>query len=547
MQKLIIILISSLILLSSLSKTLRFSFTSLHDGYVYPYWKTKESLQGTFYEDAVVVRSKTITLGDGVGGSNGYSGFFSHYHCLKISEALQNLSSNSVSSFDVKQTVLKSINDNNYKLSQMSSQIDAATTLVYLYLKDEMLYTGVSGDSGYSIFRFSESQNKLLLHYRSKELVFEFNTPECILPEGVTKLENYSHNVQEGDVVLVASDGVLDVLPYSFLIAATNHLVRKMVIAFNYGGKIDENSYDLADLLEAYIQNLHKVSVKYANQLATDARKELKSQYLAKEETEEPGFFKKLFGCFSSAKKIKDPIYYQQLEKIKNFEESFSLTADETNSMMNDIYKNEICNNFFPFSYTTERIYEFLNKQCFENDNTSKATNHDETKSFECETLEELTYPLIPSKDRPHNFKTCVLKAIPDLPRGTTVNKIMKSFNARYFARNIGLAAKFMSKDTRVKIDDFYMKYIEHSKKTKKGKTPQQINAELLNEMTWMAKTDDISVAAAVLVDEDIFGSQVKTDKFEKINSLKSRKYAKSIWESFRDLMNGNYSDKILI
>lgn len=547
MQKLIITLTLSFLFLSSLTKKLRFSFTSLHDGYVYPYWKTKGSLEGTFYEDAVVVRSNTIALGDGVGGSNGYSGFFSHYHCLKISDALQNLKHKVSGSTDVKKNVLKSISDNNSKLSQIAWDIETATTLVYLYLRDEKLYTGVSGDSGYSIFRFNPNKDKLLLHYRSEELVADFNTPECIFANGVTKLESYSHDVQEGDVVLVASDGVLDVLPYSFLIAAANHLVRKMVIALNYGLKIDENSYDLADLLEAYIQNLHKVSVKYANQLATDARNELKSEYLAKEKRQDTGIFMKIFGCFSTNKKISDPTYYQKLKEINNFEQSFALTADQTNSMMNDIYKDEICNNFFPFSSTTEKIFEFLNKQCFESDNTSKTTNHDEAKPFDCHTLEELTYPLIPSKDKPHNFKKCVLKAIPDLPKGTTVDKITRSFNSRYFARNIGLAAKFMSKDTRVKIDDFYMKYIEHLKKIKKGKTPQQINAEILYEMSWMAKTDDISVAAAVLVDEDKSDNQLKKNQHEYNNSEKSIKYSNSIWQSLYDLLNGRSPDKIFI
>ena len=91
MQKLVSVFVTLFLLDYGRSQELFFSVTNLDDSYIYPYWKSKDDLQGTFYEDAVVVRSKAIALGDGVSGSKGYSGFFAHYHCLKITMLLQNM------------------------------------------------------------------------------------------------------------------------------------------------------------------------------------------------------------------------------------------------------------------------------------------------------------------------------------------------------------------------------------------------------------------------------------------------------------------------
>ena len=68
--------------------SLSFSFRSQYDGYVMPYWKVKDSYDGLFLEDAVVVTPQTIVLGDGLGGTSGWSGFYSNYQCLKLSKFL---------------------------------------------------------------------------------------------------------------------------------------------------------------------------------------------------------------------------------------------------------------------------------------------------------------------------------------------------------------------------------------------------------------------------------------------------------------------------
>lgn len=544
-----------LILVSSvLSQNLRFSFMSLHDGYIYPYWKTKKYLSGNFYEDAVVVRSKSIDLGDGVGGSPGYSGLFSHYHCLQISNFLQKFSSKSVSSKSIKAEVLKTIDSSNSKLSNSCDYEDASTTLVYLYLREDTLYTGVTGDSGYSIFRFNFKEKKLLLHFRSKEVISDFNTPESVDKYGATKIKDNSHGVKEGDLIFVASDGVLDVLPYSFLVAAANHLVGKMVTVFVAGGTIDENSYDLADLLESFISNLNKVSVKYANKLLKSVRKELEAENTQPEKSEETNYLIDFFTKFSFSNKSTpsqkpvDPNYEEKLKKLIDFEESTDLENSETDEMMEDIYKNEICNEFMPLVAETTEIESLLNKQCFSSASiTPKKTTHDKVRNFNCLTLEDLTFPLVPSKYSPHNFKDCVKIAIPQLPIDTTIEKITKSFNSRYFSRNIALAAKFMSKDKRVKVDDFDMKYIKHFKSNNKKLSSQQIDAKLFKKLRWRAKKDDVGIASAVLVNDDIFHPNLITEEQENQYSENSLQYAESIKSLLTKLTDEPHSEYFII
>ena len=296
---------------------------SIRDGYIYPDWKTKEGLLGTFYEDAVVVRSKAMALGDGLGGTKGYSGLFSHYHCLQLSNFLQNLTSDVASDEDLRNEVLKNIKESNSKLSLGKDNLSVATTLVYLYLQGDKLFTGIAGDSGYSIFRFDSSQKKLLLHFRSEELVSDFDTPECLFTQGFTKLKTTTHDVKEGDLLLVASNGAFDVLPYSFLVVAINQLVFNMVTAKKNGRKISENSYDLADLLESFIANLHRASIKYHNDLVKSARANLKAKYLEKEE-DNLAIYEKAWRLITFSSEITNPNYQLELKKLVDLQPSQS-------------------------------------------------------------------------------------------------------------------------------------------------------------------------------------------------------------------------------
>lgn len=520
----------------NLSQKLRFSFMSIHDGYIYPEWKTKEGLLGTFYEDAVVVRSKAIALGDGLGGTEGYSGLFSHYHCLQLSNFLQNLASDVASGENLKNEVLNSIEESNLKISLSKDHIDVATTLVYLYLQDDKLFTGVAGDSGYSIFRFDSNQNKLLLHFRSEEIISDYGTPECLHSQGVTKLKATTHDVKEGDILLVASNGALDVLPYSFLVVAVNQLVFNMVVKKKYGKGINENSYDLADLLESFIDNLHRVSIKYHNDLMKSARANLKAIYLEKEE-DNLSIHEKAWRLMTFSSEITNPKYQIELQKLVDLQPFQSPNVFQINSLLLDLYKNEICNDFSPFLRNSENKSLILNKQCFEKSTESKVTEHDASGNFNCSSLEELTFPFTPQK-KAHSFKNCVLKNIPVLPKDTDVNMIVESFNSRYFSRNLGLAAKFMSSDPRMKIDNFSMKFIEKFKNQYQNRNIHRVKKELLEKLTWQAIIDDIAIASAVLVDESKHSDKSMTSEQEEKNTIESAKHSELVRVLLKNLSN---------
>ena len=339
--------------------SLSFSFRSQHDGYIMPYWKTKDSYDGQFFEDAVVVTPQTIVLGDGLGGTSGWSGFYSNYQCLKLSKflldplevdatellkqinrqtLLNNFELEVLASFEQNahhrynseskkdtQNFYKDTfhfnfdpsSDASYKsayekayraayeeakgkvegnasditdrsekdhtllgtkkdlkkilvgLSNNHPRFSMATTMVYLKLKNDQLVTGVAGDSSYLIFRYCKEEGQMKLMYISPETVYEFNTPHSISETGISKAKADTHTVKEGDIVLVASDGVLDVLSVPFLTAATNFLVKKMV---EFRRKkladpsLDENidfNFDLAGFLESYVDNLSQLSLYF--------------------------------------------------------------------------------------------------------------------------------------------------------------------------------------------------------------------------------------------------------------------------------------------
>ena len=246
-----------------------FSFRSQYDGYVYPKWKKKGGINEHFYEDAVVVGKDFMVLGDGVGAAKGFSGIFSIHQCLNIALTLKDLVPTS------KIEVTKAVKDASVRairsLGYSDGLIDirnVATTLVYIKLQGSKLYSGVVGDSGFKIYRFDNDSKKLKLKQRSRETAHKVNTPFSVTLDRIDPPEEYEDDVKEGDIVMVASDGVLDVLPSSFITAATNYLVAKMIEKNremkknpikNYNFDYD---YDLADFVEGYVENLVYVSIK---------------------------------------------------------------------------------------------------------------------------------------------------------------------------------------------------------------------------------------------------------------------------------------------
>ena len=254
-------------------ENLNFSFRSQYDGYIYPSWKEKTYMSERFYEDAVVVGKDFMVLGDGLGGTDGLSGIFSIHQCLNIAEKLA--TSKPYSTRLLSRFVKEASDESVSKLGLQDIQGkmgNVATTLVYLKLHGKILFSGVIGDSGFSIYRYFPNSRRMRLIRRSKEKVHEFNAPFNSSTYSYDEPDEYEDSVEVGDVVMVASDGVLDVIPSSFLTAATNFLIARMLQNLKDNVQLDDfdYDYDLADFLEKYVTNLNSLSLKLQEKLNKD-------------------------------------------------------------------------------------------------------------------------------------------------------------------------------------------------------------------------------------------------------------------------------------
>ena len=202
---------------------------------------------------------------------------------------------------------------------------------------------------------------------------------------------------------------------------------------------------------------------------------------------------------------------------------------------MEYIYQYEICNVFNPID--NDKIFNHVNSNqkyahlgkinspyhktlnqkesisCFTHSKIEKKTPlHKDSSKWECETIFDLIFPLHPTATKledHHKFKKCVRKAIPKLPDGTTPKMIANAFNSRYFARNIALAAKFMSMDDREKAGDFLMKkYFD--KNLNLFDFPEGDMSYVKSD--WQAKPDDIGIAAAAVLENSKFQKEKQKD-----------------------------------
>ena len=85
--------------------------------------------------------------------------------------------------------------------------------IVTLPTSGSTIYTSLVGDSGFSILR-RDSEKKYRLQYQSKSQQYRFNFPFQLgwkqNGDGPRIAANEKHEVQQDDIVLVATDGVLD-------------------------------------------------------------------------------------------------------------------------------------------------------------------------------------------------------------------------------------------------------------------------------------------------------------------------------------------------
>lgn len=595
-----------------------------------------------FYEDAVVVGKDFIVLGDGLGETKGLSGVFSIHQCLNIARKLSECSPTK------KEELTEAVFAASGSAASMigivdvhSSMDEVATTLVYMKIHKTKLLSGVIGGSGFSIYRYDSAARMLKLVQRSKEKVWDFNIPFSVYRKGKDVPDEYEDDVEEGDVVIVASDGLLDVLPSSFITAATNYLVYKMIEKTENRQSLDDfdYDYDLADFVERYVENLSAVSVKLRGSMKEELHKKKIADFNKENERIDSRFQNKYTDMTTNdpidSKSYRYVTPHQRLDntlkelddlKMKNFElEDFRQKKEESKAQfapkienanrdasmsqnaidqkknfknklsvsnptqnkltsktlstdassndeldpnssteekqphqnpnqhsirdqssynnkaswkeidsnqqidisMREIFKYEICNLFDPT--TSSQVFTSFHSSyrlsnlslrnikgepqktkkqidCFQNKEVEKKITHDKYPStWRCKDVSELIYPIHAIKGLNgdhHSFLDCVQKAIPVLPKWVTAADIAKSFNSRYFARNLALAVKYLANDKRVKLDNFMFKALHGRPDTADDPLRQKMAED--REM-WRAKEDDLSVAAAAITSKDIF------------------------------------------
>lgn len=80
--------------------------------------------------------------------------------------------------------------------------------------EEELLRTLNYGDSGYLLLRPNSSNTDVEKIFRTEEQQHYFNCPyQCgtrSRPGFANKAQSYMHNVKEGDLIVMGSDGLLD-------------------------------------------------------------------------------------------------------------------------------------------------------------------------------------------------------------------------------------------------------------------------------------------------------------------------------------------------
>lgn len=165
-------------------------------------------------EDAFYNSSRVLAVADGVGGWNS-KGIDPRFYSQKL---CTNVGSFSVSDWENVKTNPKQLIEHAWK----NNQEGGSSTLVVLTIPETgaKIYASYVGDSGYMVFRPSitgNSEKKLVCSSEPQQHELydcpfqlgwseKWDRPEVAL--------SYEHTVQDGDIVVVGSDGIFDNLEY---------------------------------------------------------------------------------------------------------------------------------------------------------------------------------------------------------------------------------------------------------------------------------------------------------------------------------------------
>ncbi|KRX01894.1 Protein phosphatase 2C (PP2C)-like domain [Pseudocohnilembus persalinus] len=220
-------------------------------------------------EDAFLISDQIMAVADGVGGWNRYGvdpAFFSRELC-------KNLETN----FNSNKTYYTNHLVQLIQKSHQKVKYTGSSTLVVASIQDDkpILNTALLGDSGYILFRVEE--NKLNIIYEFSEQQHSFNFPyQLSYSRGPNAQSDkasdsilMSHEVQDGDIIVMGSDGLFDNLYLDQISNIANYkspfTMRGLQQGFNiqHQGKQDDITVlvgviKLSDNLKKQIENESK-------------------------------------------------------------------------------------------------------------------------------------------------------------------------------------------------------------------------------------------------------------------------------------------------
>ncbi|KAG1673491.1 Protein phosphatase PTC7 [Nymphon striatum] len=181
--------------------------------------------KGQFGEDAYFSTKNhtadAIGVADGVGGWKTYGVDSSVFSCTLMKSCEHLVNTGQFNPKEPERIIARSF----YDLIECKEEINGSSTACIMVLdkSDQTVHTANIGDSGFLVVRSGE-----VLH-RSEEQIHYFNTPHQlsqppsdqsfqVLSDSPDTADTSSFKVQEGDLILLATDGLFDNVPDNMII-----------------------------------------------------------------------------------------------------------------------------------------------------------------------------------------------------------------------------------------------------------------------------------------------------------------------------------------